>query len=385
MMGGVERGLPAGADDVFTDDERDRSRARALRRYRRWVAGRAIGAATLLVIGLTRIGTALADGVRSDGAFVWAALFGLVLSLVLHLVALPVAVLSQRDERDDGLSTRSWPRWVGDWAGGGLFAAVTAGLVAGAIFDTAVRGAGAFAEYALIVLVLVVAGPNFGRLFNRYRPVTDVATADRILALVARAGVRVRTIQVVNASKRTRRENAFVTGIGPRRRLVLFDTLLERADPRLVDTTVAHELGHLRAHDTARFAVASYLGALVGLSAAAALLRAGGLARLAGGAGIPSPAQLPLLLLLGELLELIALPAGAAWSRRREAAADRFALRLTGDPERFVELMRELATRNRTDLRPGRLARLFFSTHGTVQGRIDRALAFAKDSSSRHP
>ena len=134
----------------------------------------------------------------------------------------------------------------------------------------------------------------------------------------SRAGVPVRDVLVADASRRTRKYNAYVSGIGSTRRVVLFDTLLARcrAKPEL-EIVVAHELGHRRHRDVAKGTV------LATLSAAVAVLVAWPLD--------PTPRRIPVLLFVWGLLELVSLPFTAAFSRRLERRADRFALDLTHD------------------------------------------------------
>src|SRR4029453_4832337 len=102
-------------------------------------------------------------------------------------------------------------------------------------------------------------------LFNRFRPLGDPALAGELRALAERAGVAGRDVLVADASRRTRRENAYVSGLGGTRRIVLFDNLLDASEPRQMRLVVAHELGHRRARHVER-------GTLLAMAGAAAVV-----------------------------------------------------------------------------------------------------------------
>src|SRR5207248_6258196 len=100
---------------------------------------------------------------------------------------------------------------------------------------------------ALAVLLLAFVAPVvLEPLFNRFRPLEDETLTARLCSLSQRAGVPVREVQVADASRRTTKVNAYVSGIGRTRRIVVFDTLLQAADAAEVEVVVAHELGHRR-------------------------------------------------------------------------------------------------------------------------------------------
>jgi STE24 endopeptidase len=216
---------------------------------------------------------------------------------------------------------------------------------------------------ALLVLLLGFVAPVLLEpVFNRFRPLADGALAGELRELAVRAGVPVRDVLVADASRRTRKVNAYVSGIGSTRRVVVFDTLLERSRPRELKVVVAHELGHRRARHVALGTALGMAGAAVFVLLVWAVVRNPG-----------DPASVPLVLLVAALLELAVLPLGAAFSRRWERSADRFSLELTRDAEAFETAHRELALANLSDLDPPRwLYRLLF-THPTPPERIAAA------------
>jgi STE24 endopeptidase len=168
-------------------------------------------------------------------------------------------------------------------------------------------------------------------------------------------------VLVADASRRTRKHNAYVSGIGRTRRVVLFDTLLGEAERPELEVVVAHELGHRRHRDVAKGTVLAMAGAAVAVLVAWPL--------------DPTPRRIPMLLFAWGLLELASLPLTAAFSRRLERHADRFALELTRDSAAFESAFRRLARANLADLDPPQLVYAFMFTHPTPAERIAAATA----------
>ena len=286
--------------------------------------------------------------------------------LVLAVVAaarLPLALWSGfLRERRWGFSTQTWRGWAADRLKAFLVGVVLTSAAMLALLGTirafpawwplvASLGAAALAP-VLVFAAPVVLEP----LFNRFEPLDDAALAGSLRSLADRAGVPVSEVLVSDASRRTRKHNAYVSGLGRTRRVVLFDTLLRDATQREIAVVVAHELGHRRHRDIARLTLLAAAGF------AAAVLVAWPLD--------PSPRRIPVLLFAWGLLELVALPATAAFSRRLERRADRFALDLTRDPAAFEAAFRRLARADLADLDPPRLAYVLLFTHPTPPERL---------------
>jgi STE24 endopeptidase len=175
---------------------------------------------------------------------------------------------------------------------------------------------------AVLVLVLVFVAPLvLEPLFNRFARVADAELADDLRRLGERAGVPLREVLVSDASRRTRKQNAYVSGIGGTRRVVVYDTLLE-TDPRRVRLVVAHELGHRRDGHVAKLTLLAMLGAAAAVLTVWALLRSQAVLAATGASGPGDPRIAPFVLLVASILETAVLPLGAALSRRFERAAD---------------------------------------------------------------
>jgi STE24 endopeptidase len=245
-------------------------------------------------------------------------------------------------------SMRAWPGW---WP------AVAAPGVAG------------------FVLALSLAVPLFERLFNRFLPLADTGLAAELRELSERAGVPVRTILVADASRRTRKHNAYVSGLGPTRRLVLFDTLLAEVPRGELRGVVAHELGHRRHRHVAVGTALAMAGAVATVLVLGGALSLHGLVASIGAKGPGDPRVVPLVLLVFSVLQLAGLPFGTWISRRWERTADRFAVDMTGDGEAMEQLHRRLALANLSDLDPPRLLYALLFTHPTPPERIAAARA----------
>jgi len=216
---------------------------------------------------------------------------------------------------------------------------------------------------ALLVLVVSFLAPvALEPLFNRFTPLDPGSLRTRLLDLAATMGVPVRDVLVADASRRTTKVNAYVSGIGATRRVVLYDTLLREVSQPELEVVVAHELGHRRARHVAKGTLLAMLGAVAGTLVLWVLV-----------ADPQDPAAAPLILLILAVLELLALPFEAGVSRHWERAADRFALELTSDRDAYCSVHQRLATANLGDLDPPRLVYLLLFTHPTAPERIAAA------------
>jgi STE24 endopeptidase len=353
----------------FTAGELDR--ARAYRRVQRRIglAGTALGGGTLVLVARRPPRRLLEPLERHPVAGDAAA--GAGLSLVLVAVGLPLSAWSHRRAVEVGLSTQNWPAWLGDV---GKSTAIEAGFAAagGALGLALMRrfgrrwwigAAAAGVGFGVVAIWLfpVVIDP----IFNDFEPLPEGQTRSEVLDLARRAGVDVGEVFEVDASRRTTAANAYVNGLGHTKRVVLFDTLLRDFPGEEVRLVIAHELAHQRQRDI-------YRGlAWLTLVAPAATYLVQQLAEVLDRSGAPpGPATLPAVVLAAALVGAALGPASNAMSRRVEAVADAFALRLTEEPGAFVEMQRRLALRNLADPDPPGLFRILFGTHPTTAERI---------------
>jgi STE24 endopeptidase len=220
----------------------------------------------------------------------------------------------------------------------------------------------------LILVLTFVAPVLIDPFFHTFTPLKDADLKARVLRLAERAGITVEQVFEADASRRTVKANAYVTGFGQTKRIVLYDTLLTRASADEVEAVLAHEMGHRMYHHIWKGVVLSVVALFVGLGIAALVLRwvsARGLIT-----HPADPAGLPLLILTLLLLSLVTLPLQNVVSRHFERQADRAALELTGNRQAHIKVEVDLARSNLADITPPRWAVLLLYTHPPVLERI---------------
>ena len=235
------------------------------------------------------------------------------------------------------------------------------------------------------VLAALVAPILIAPLFNKLGPMKDKALESQVLALAERAGVEGARVFEVGKSVDTKKVNAYVTGVGQTKRIVLWDTLLGRLAPKQTLFVVGHELGHYVLHHVWIGIALSTGLTLLGLFGAhrfAGLL----LARYSGRFGfdrLSDPASLPLLMLLLSLFSFVMTPPSLALSRHHERAADRYGLELNPDCCAAATAFVALQEQNLAVPRPGLLYKLFRASHPPIGERVDAINAHCARSSRR--
>jgi Zn-dependent protease with chaperone function len=212
-------------------------------------------------------------------------------------------------------------------------------------------------------------------LFNDFGPLKDRALEHRILGLAERAGISGSRVYEVNKSVDTKTVNAYVTGVGATKRIVLWDTILAKLEPDQIEFVVAHELGHfVLRHVLAWIAVATIVATLslyvVHRVAGRMIAR---FSRQFGFDRLSDMASLPLLILLGTAVLFIVTPLLLAFSRYQEHEADRFALELTRDNRAAATAFVRLQEQNLSVPRPGSLYMLWRGSHPSLSDRVDFA------------
>src|SRR5436305_3755734 len=199
--------------------------------------------------------------------------------------------------------------------------------------------------------------------FNDYTPLAEGETRSDVFELARAAGVRVGEVYSVDASRRTTAANAYVTGLGPTKRVVLFDTLLDRYSRDEVRVVVAHELAHVRNRDVPRSVL---YAALVAPATAIAVQRLSWTLSSERG----TPGALPAMALAAALVAAPTGLIGNRLSRAVERRADAYSLQLSGAPEAFISFERAIALQNVADLAPPRWVSSLLATHPPTAERI---------------
>ena len=276
-----------------------------------------------------------------------------------------------------GLSTQTRPAWALDMAKATLLGVAQTALVAIPIYALLWLAPEWWWLWAGLVLTLFgvvlanLAPVLIVPLFYTLRPLPAGDLRERLERLAAESGTAVRGVFVMDMSRRTRAANAALMGIGNTRRIVLGDTLLAAFDGREVGAVLAHELGHHVHRDLWRAILLDGALTLGALWLADRLLRV--LAPPLGIAGLTDVAALPLIALLGGLLFVAAMPLTNGLSRRREAAADAFAVRVTGDPEAWKGALRRLAEMNLAEVDPPPWVEWLLYSHPSIRHRLEAA------------
>jgi STE24 endopeptidase len=389
----VPRPPPADPLAAFTEDEVRACVDFAKPRQRWGLAAYGTDLLVLAALALTGPGRAVvaaAAGLAGGWAPGRVVLAIVAVQAVRAAAGLPFSLRAFGQDRRAGLATQRLGGFLRDWAKAravGLVLVVLplGALVLGARWQPPGWPLVAAAATVLLVLALTVAGPVLIEpLFNRFRPLDPGPLRARLLELATAMEVPVRDVLVSDASRRTTRVNAYVSGLGRTRRVVVYDTLLAgtSADPAgaadEVALVAAHELAHVRHRDVLWGTVGSAALAAVSVLAVVALFDLEAVRRLFAVTGLGDPLVAPGLLLLGMLAGLLAAPVASAISRWAEARADWVALEVTRDPATAVAVERRLALENRADLRPNRLLLAMFASHPPTMARIAQAWLWAE-------
>ncbi|WP_370039772.1 M48 family metallopeptidase [Nocardioides sp.] len=364
VPGGTPDPVPVG--DVLTSTEVARAE-QFTGVLRRW--GWAATAVNLLVVVLLALSARVRRWAgRLPGPWWVQVLLAVAgVELVARVATLTFSVLSRRHVRAAGLSDQAWTGFARDLVVAEALDIVVTGLLALVVVGCARRWRRAWpAVVAGLAAGLVVAG-SFAYplvvepLFNDFAPLPDGDLRTGVLELAEAEGVPVDEVLVADASRRTTTLNAYVSGFAGSRRVVLYDNLVRDVPRDEALSVVAHELAHARHDDV-------LVGTVLGASGAAAAV--GLLGLVLGRRRADDPATVPTLVALLAVGSLLALPVQNGISRTIELRADVEALRVTEDPEAFVDLQRRLALRSLADPTPPAWSHWWFGSHPTLLVRV---------------
>lgn len=385
-------------------ERRERDRAARYSTLREWLAVADLlwGAAVLalaLVTGLSaRLrGWSTRHSPRRLGPVVPYVAIGTLLSA---MVSLPLSwVTSYLVEHRFGLSNQSLRAWLTDWLKGvGVQLVLGTSLIAGMYWIMRRYPRRWWAVLAGLTLPVSVLFSNLAPvllmpLFNKFEPLQDQEMARHIKDLAAAQGVHVSDVMQMDMSRQTTKVNAFFTGMGNTKRIVVGDTLLTAFTPDEVEVVLAHELGHQVHRDLWKLIgvqLPTTLAVFYSMQRLAPALqrRFGRSWGLTGNVVGEDVAALPLLGLIASTTSLTLTPVINAMVRAWvEHPADRYALELTGKSEAFIGAMEKLGRMNLANPSPSRLVKWLFHSHPTVQERIDYARdykASRDDGSDEH-
>ena len=340
-----------------------------------------VSLAVVCWLGFTRAGRRLVG--RLPGWWWVRVLLGVALVLLVgRLATLPFSFVSYRRRVSYGLTTQEWPGWLRDVATSWAVNVVGTGIVLLVVVGTARRWrtwwpAVAASLAALLVMIGSFVYPVLVEpLFNDFEPLHDGPLRAGVLQLAQAEGVHVEDVLVADASRRTTTLNAYVSGFGDTRRVVLYDNLVRGVPREEALSVVAHELSHARHDDVLTGSLLGAAGAVTGIGLLGLLLGRRGRRGQPGENGpemqntAGDPAVVPRVLALVALAGVLASPVQNGISRKIETRADVDAVVATGDPAAFIELQKHLATRSLADLTGPAWSQFWFGSHPTTRERI---------------
>jgi STE24 endopeptidase len=309
-------------------------------------------------------------------------LYACLFTLVMAVLNLPLSYYAGFVRQHVyGLSNQTLEKWISDWLKGVVVGAVGLSLVLWIPYLLLQRSPRRWWLYAGLTtvpvasFVLLVSPVWIDPWFNEYRPMQDRALEQRILRLAERAGIPGSRVYQVNKSVDTKTVNAYVTGVGATKRIVLWDTILARLDPDQIEFVVGHEIGHfVLRHVLALIVVAALLamGSFYVIHRLAGRMIARYESRF-GFSRLSDPASLPLLILLGTVVSLAVTPLVLVFTRNLEREADRFGLELTRDNRAAATAFVRLQEENLGVPRPGLFYMLWRGSHPSLADRVDFA------------
>jgi len=315
--------------------------------------------------------------------------FLLVVGIALSIPGLPFAWYAQfKIEERFGFNTTSMRTWIVDRIKG-LLLAVLFGYPLLVLVLKLIEWTGAnwwiWAAVVVIafqLLLLLVAPAIIMPLFNKFTPLPEGELREHLFALAQRTHFPTRSIEVMDGSKRSRHSNAFFTGLGRFRKIVLFDTLIAQLTELEVESVLAHEIGHYKKRHVIQMLGVSIAGVFVAFAAIAWLARQQWFYRafdFENQVGFAAANVVPAILLFALLAGTITFwvsPLLHIWSRRFEYQADAFARATMGETQSLIQALRKLSEKNLSNLTPHPLYSGFYYSHPTLLER-ERALRAA--------
>jgi len=301
-------------------------------------------------------------------------------ALVAFALALPLAwyrtfVIEERF----GFNRMTLRLWIADIVKGALIGAALGIPMAALVLWLMARAGALWWLYAWVawvafqLLVLALFPTVIAPLFNKFEPLTDALVRERVERLLTRCGFAARGLFVMDGSKRSAHGNAYFTGFGAARRIVLFDTLISRLAPEEIEAVLAHELGHFKLKHVLKRTAWIAASSLVLLALLGWLV---GEPWFYAGLGVPGPAPrygvaLVLFMLALPAFTFLASPLAAMYSRRHEFEADRYAASYASAAALITALVK-LYEDNASTLTPDPLHSAFFDSHPPAPARIAR-------------
>ena len=359
---------------------------KALRYYRTgnlwWVAGILWGIAVPLFFLFSGLSAKLRDWARASGKkwFFIVAIYGILFTLVSWVIDLPFAYyMSYVRQHAYDLSNQTPAKWWSDAFKGLMVSLIMTPLVLWIPYLLLRKSPkrwwlwSGLTAIPLIVLLLVVSPIWIDPLFNKFSPMKYKALEQSILDLASKAGIEDSRVFEVEKSVDTKAVNAYVTGFGDTKRIVLWDTIIAKLDRDELLFVMGHEMGHYVLKHVVQLILLSSAIAIFGLFAVH--FTAGKLIAKHGSrwgfSELSDVASLPLIALLFSLATFVLTPAILATTRYNEHEADRFGLEITRNNRAAATAFIKLQQENLAVPRPGLLYKIWRSSHPPIGERVD--------------
>jgi STE24 endopeptidase len=314
-------------------------------------------------------------------------LFLLGLLLAGSLLEIPFQLYATfRIEARHGFNRQTAGLWWSDWLKSTVLSlALSALLAAGALWLVQAAPNSWWLWVSLLVsgvsIVLTFLSPYLIEpLFYKMEPLEVEGLSQDIRSLTERAGVQLGRVLKMDASRRSGHSNAYFTGLGRVKRVVLFDTLLTQMSHAQILAVLAHELGHWKKHHVLIRMLVMQVLLVGGAYLAFVLVPSSLLPQLVGLESASFGARVLVLMVGASLLMFPLTPLFSAWSRHDEREADSFAVALHGQPRDLADALAKLGTENLSNLHPHPLYAVFYYSHPPLVERIGHLRALAKAS-----
>ena len=334
-----------------------------------------------VVLGFTPLGARIVDVFRRRHWVVQVVVAVVIVTFLTTLVTVPIGARAHAIQRSYGLTLQGWGGWASDVVRSylvGLVSTLVAVLVIVAFARRLPRtwwmpmaGIGAALVLGGSFVYPYVVEPVFNHFHSL--PAGDLRTS--LMQLARDDHQPLHDILVADASKRTTTENAYVSGFGASRRLVLYDTLIAQDTPAEIRVLTAHELGHAKYDDVLHGTVEGALAVAAAMCALFLLL----------GARAGKPRMVPTILALYAVVGFAVSPLTNLVSRHIEARADAHSLQLTRDPATYVQAQKKLAIAGLDDLKPSPVLYALFFSHPAPAERLAMARNWARQHTVPEP
>lgn len=371
--------VPDAYKDFIDEDTYDKSVSYTLAKNRLGILETVYDAVVLALILFTGLLPALWGSMTGIiGSGVWGQALSLfVIFTLIGLPGLPFEWYSQfKLEEAFGFNKSTLGLWISDKFKGLLIGAVIGipllAFLVWLVGTTQFWWILGFAAFFIFQLLMVVLYPMFIMpLFNKFEDLPEGSLRERLMELGDRTGFRARTILVMDGSKRSGHSNAFFTGFGQFRRIVLFDTLIDQLKERQLESVLAHEIGHYKLGHIPKMLLLSATSLLASFIALGWLQQS---AWFTEAFGFATTGEIgPVVLLFGLMAGLVTFwlsPLTNALSRKHEYEADAFARdALDNDPQPLLESLRVLSEKNLSNLTPHPVYSAFHYSHPTLLER----------------